>query len=685
MNFTAFKTLVLSLLVSSSLFGQPQKLQIGSSTSALNTPFICFDGSRFVYASNQSGAWELYYCDRTQENSWSDAQLVEFEGGPLGIGIQLQDPALNAKGDILYFSAQLENSLGGKDIYYSQWKNGKWLLPVNFKEINSITDDLSPMISADENYIFFVRKHMAEKEDEFFHHIYYIKRDENRKWQEPIPLTDKINASDENYPFFCEDNKILYFASKRDKEPEGYNLYFSSMNAENVWTDAEPMVALNTDNDDIRPSKMANSSTVYYAQFLHSKKITEGQLFTAQLPENFIPNKVFEFTGVVSDASSNEPISATVMVRYSDNMEKIGEQITTMPDGTYQFYFTKGRTLEFEYFAKNYSHVFFEFDAGFNSSIPNEPIINNVQVFNKSILLLNVFDEEIFEPLKGTVSILNNEGNEITGERVLYKGNGRYELDLNIGLAYNVRVTVKNYEEYTFAFDLSGVVQYNEFEKDIELVPSKTQFEINIADVETDEAIDEVEIVITNLEKNETIVKKVRRDENGKFIVDLRDGDKYEINVNGPKGYAFYNTKVDMASTENKKLDVKLKPLKAKTKLVLNDITFETNSAELNASSFEEINRVVKLLIDNPDINIEISAHTDDVGSQTYNEKLSHKRAESVVAYLVGHSLPVDRLIAKGYGETAPVVPNDSEANRAKNRRVELKIVDINETPNPNE
>lgn len=226
------------------------------------------------------------------------------------------------------------------------------------------------------------------------------------------------------------------------------------------------------------------------------------------------------------------------------------------------------------------------------------------------------------------------------------------------------------------------MVQYSNFEKDVELSPSKTAFEINIADIETNEAMDEVEIVITNLEKNETIVRKVRKDENGNFTVDLRDGDKYEINVNGPKGYAFYNTKINMDSSENKKLDVKLQPLKAKTKLLLNDITFETNSAELNSSSFQELDRVVKLLIDNPAINIEISAHTDNVGSNEYNSKLSYKRAQSVVDYLVNNNLPVNRIIAKGYGETMPIVANDTEENKRKNRRVELKIVDINETNN---
>ncbi len=685
MNIKFIYSFFIGLFFSGVIIAQPQRLVQQPFSSTVGTLFVCFDGSRAVFKSYQNGNWELFYCDRSGDNNWSEPKHVDFENNAFTTGNQIFDPSLNAMGDVMYFAAQNENSQGGTDIYYSRFNQGKWSTPENFAVINSPLDESAPMISADANYFFFVRKIPGAKDDEFTHKIFYTRRDENQKWKKPLPLADKINASDENYPFFCEDNTQLYFASKRDKDPEGYNLYGSAMLAENIWFDPEPITILNTDNDDIRISKIANTNKLFYSQILEKRKTIEGGIYLADIPEKMQPKKVFEFKGTITDVVDNKPLEGTVIVRYSDNMDQVGEQSTQMPDASYQFYFTQGRALEFEFFAKNYSHYFYEYDAGFNTAIPKEPVINNVQLFNSSILQLNVFDEEIFEPLKGEVKIFDANNNDVSSGRIESKGNGRYELNLDIGTNYTIKVTVPNYEDYQFDFDLSGVVQYNEFEKDIELTPSKTPFEINIADVETDQAIDEVEIVITNLEKNETIVKKVRKDENGKFIVDLRDGDKYEINVNGPKGYAFYNTKVDMASTENKKLDVKLTPLKAKTKLVLNNITFETNSAELNASSYEELDRVVKLLIDNPDINIEISAHTDDVGSTSYNQKLSLKRAQSVVDYLVGNNLSVERLIAKGYGESNPLVPNTSEENRAQNRRVELKIVDINETSGSNE
>jgi outer membrane protein OmpA-like peptidoglycan-associated protein len=75
---------------------------------------------------------------------------------------------------------------------------------------------------------------------------------------------------------------------------------------------------------------------------------------------------------------------------------------------------------------------------------------------------------------------------------------------------------------------------------------------------------------------------------------------------------------------------------------------------------------------------IEIGAFTDDVGSNEYNLSLSEKRANAVKSYLLKNGAASKQLQAKGYGESSPVAPNDNDANRALNRRVEFKIVSIN-------
>ena len=81
------------------------------------------------------------------------------------------------------------------------------------------------------------------------------------------------------------------------------------------------------------------------------------------------------------------------------------------------------------------------------------------------------------------------------------------------------------------------------------------------------------------------------------------------------------------------------------------------------------------MLTENPAIEIEMSAHTDSRGSDDYNFKLSDNRARSVVEYILSKGIPASRIISKGYGETKPVVPNDSEDNMQLNRRVEFTIL----------
>jgi outer membrane protein OmpA-like peptidoglycan-associated protein len=83
----------------------------------------------------------------------------------------------------------------------------------------------------------------------------------------------------------------------------------------------------------------------------------------------------------------------------------------------------------------------------------------------------------------------------------------------------------------------------------------------------------------------------------------------------------------------------------------------------------------VKLLSENPAIEIEMSAHTDSRGADDYNFRLSDNRARSVMDYILSKGIAPSRIQSKGYGETKPVVPNDTDDNRQLNRRVEFKIL----------
>jgi OOP family OmpA-OmpF porin len=110
--------------------------------------------------------------------------------------------------------------------------------------------------------------------------------------------------------------------------------------------------------------------------------------------------------------------------------------------------------------------------------------------------------------------------------------------------------------------------------------------------------------------------------------------------------------------------------------ILLEDVQFESNSSELTPGSSESLDKVVDGMNKYSDLRIEIQAHTDSMGEADYNQYLSEQRATSVRDYLAGKGIAANRMETKGYGESKPVADNSTREGRAKNRRVELKILE---------
>lgn len=108
-------------------------------------------------------------------------------------------------------------------------------------------------------------------------------------------------------------------------------------------------------------------------------------------------------------------------------------------------------------------------------------------------------------------------------------------------------------------------------------------------------------------------------------------------------------------------------------------VEFALNSAVLLPRSKATLDGAVQTLQNNPDINAEVAGYTSSTGTAAYNLKLSQRRAEAVMKYLVDHGISSSRLTAKGYGEADPVASNKTAAGRAKNRRVELHETNQNQ------
>lgn len=152
--------------------------------------------------------------------------------------------------------------------------------------------------------------------------------------------------------------------------------------------------------------------------------------------------------------------------------------------------------------------------------------------------------------------------------------------------------------------------------------------------------------------------------------VDDRKADDYSVNLM-PENYAFVNNALDMsAQLRRKKVG---DPIGA-------PILFATNSDRLKSTDNTIMDTVVVFMKENPDVlKLEVSAHTDNVGSDAYNLNLSKRRANTVVNYLVSHGVERSRLVPVGYGESRPLNKNATPQQRDINRRVEFMILELSE------
>ncbi len=185
----------------------------------------------------------------------------------------------------------------------------------------------------------------------------------------------------------------------------------------------------------------------------------------------------------------------------------------------------------------------------------------------------------------------------------------------------------------------------------------------------------------------------------GKFLFRVYDSEDYNL-VGETDGYL---VKRQQYTTKGKSVDARtltelvtnitfdtimvLDKIEINKIFVLENIYYEFNKYDIRPDAARELDKLVQILTDNPEIKIELSSHTDSVDTDEYNMWLSQKRAESAVNYLVKRGIANDRLVAKGYGESRPIARNtnpdgtDNPAGRDRNRRTEFKILEVGVIP----
>jgi outer membrane protein OmpA-like peptidoglycan-associated protein len=264
--------------------------------------------------------------------------------------------------------------------------------------------------------------------------------------------------------------------------------------------------------------------------------------------------------------------------------------------------------------------------------------------------------------------------------------NGRWQTPVNIGYPINT-----NKDEQSFSITSDGInafissakeggfggLDIYQFELYKEARPEQTGYVKGIVydAIKKNKLAAKLELI--DLATKKPVIETRSNKTTGAFLLSLQGNKNYALNVS-LAGYLFYSENFSLKEQNNVEplfLDIPLTPIIAGAKVVLKNIFFETAKFDLKPESVTELDKLVQFLQVNPKVRIEVSGHTDNQGKKQDNLTLSNNRAKAVYEYLVTNKIVSSRITYKGYAETQPLVDNLTEANRAKNRRTEFKII----------
>jgi outer membrane protein OmpA-like peptidoglycan-associated protein len=280
----------------------------------------------------------------------------------------------------------------------------------------------------------------------------------------------------------------------------------------------------------------------------------------------------------------------------------------------------------------------------------------------KGTIVLTVNDLSTNEPLVANVNFKDSPLSYETGE------DGKVTIEVLPGV-YNLELSKEGYlpREATITVKPASTLNIN-------TVLRKAEKETGVFSGTVSSFRDENPLQAT-IEFLGTDIKKVTSDPvKGIFMKEVEAG-TYNIRVSA-EGYLPETFPVEIIKGETTIKNVKLvKKLEKEEKIILRGINFATGSAVIPPSEYPVLDQVVQVLKANEKVRVEVGGHTDSVGSETYNQSLSERRAQSVRNYLIQRGISASRLEARGYGEYQPVAPNTTREGRSQNRRIEFRVL----------
>lgn len=580
--------------------------------------------------------------------------------------------------------------------------------------VNSVYPDYSPVVSADESTLIFTSRRLGStggektEGDEFLEDIYVCNKQPDGTWTGAKSIGSNINsnASEADISITADGQQLFVY-----RDINGGDIYYSNLEGD-TWSGLTPLSSsINSPDWETHATLTVDGNTLY---FVSNRK--EGSFGGRDIWRSVkLPNGLWSMpvnagpeinTAFDEDAPFIHPDGVTLFFssKGHKNMggfdifksvkdengkwteaENLKSPINTPDDDIFYVQSADGKRGYFSSVRKNGYGEKDIYMINFEKAIV-EPLtlLKGYITFDGSTKGLAKVEIMATDMESGLV-VQNVKPNEATGKYLLILTPG------NEGKTYNISYEAEGYQPINVTINIPANSAYQEIDKELLLqlvnLESKTLGTISINGTVRDKqgkAVSGAQIIVKDNITGKLIDTYYTTSDSGSYYFILNRGQNYNLSYEA-KGYLFQSENVNVPKQPEFSVltkNIVLEKVQIGSKIVLNNIFFDSNKATLRKESNLELEKLLQLMKDYPNLTVEVAGHTDSKGNDAANLKLSQMRSQAVVAALIKKGIKAKYLVAKGYGETMPIAPNllpngKPDLNGMQlNRRVEMKIIE---------
>ncbi|WP_291857615.1 OmpA family protein [Marinilabilia sp.] len=503
--------------------------------------------------------------------------------------------------------------------------------------------------------------------------IWTCRRKGTRRFTKPRNIGPVINTPfDEEGVFVNPDGNTLYFASEGHPGFGGFDIFRVEKNRDGEWMyPVNVGQPVNSPFDDLFFYPTSDSLVALISS---SRPGGFGGLDLFKIRKDIrIP---FSISGQITDVESGEPLYGQLSLIDTLKREQVLSAWSDSLTGNYLVSLEDTGNYVLQASAEGYKMGMADIPR---ATQRNASITTDFQLeMLKHPYSLSGFitDVDTQQPVQAEITFRPVDKDSVTHRIFSDNTTGAYRITFEDKFNLNMTISAADYYLYSSELLLQNTIGDSE-EKNIELEKSVITYVLSgkVMEENTNDAVP-AELAVFEPGEEEAFLIAFADSTTGNYSITVYEEGPFLVEVNAD-GYFFNNLPLQFhPDTTLKVSNIELKPMARGASIVADNILFTSGKATLRAESYPELNRLARLLNENPSVKIEVSGHTDNTGSASLNKRLSKARALSVKRYLESQDIAPDRIEYEGYGFDQPIAPNTTAEGRAQNRRVEIKVIE---------